>query len=463
MDRPLPDRVRAVLEQLGPTFVKGGQMLALRPDHVPPEYAEALRSLYDDVPTFGAVEAERILATELDRPSTQAFAEFEPEPLAAASLSQVHRARRHDGTPVAVKIQRPGVADQVERDLALLKVLARQLERRSAEARAYRPVDAVDELAEWTRRELDFRREGRTADTLRRMFRDDPDVVIPRVHWELTTAHVLTMDLVEGQRPAPAAELGLAGLDARRVLEVGSRAMFRQIFEFGLFHADPHPGNLLLPPGGRVAFLDFGMFGRLGRRERRRMGLVLWALVEGDYDAVADQLLHLSVRRAGADVRGFRDAISEVVEEWYGQPAREYSIARLLLRELGAGAAFGVVFPRELMLLARALVTLESTAALIDPEVRLTELAEPVLPDLRRLLWPSADGLGRVWEETRLDWLALALEIPESLPHLVGNPDTVRDAVVPPPARSRWLEVAGLVAAGLAGAAVARMGRGRSG
>jgi len=115
------------------------------------------------------------------------------------------------------------------------------------------------------------------------------------------------------------------------------------------------------------------------------------------------------------------------------------------------------------MLLARALVTLESTAALIDPEVRLTELAEPVLPDLRRLLWPSADGLGRVWEETRLDWLALALEIPESLPHLVGNPDTVRDAVVPPPARSRWLEVAGLVAAGLAGAAVARMGRGRSG
>ncbi|MFZ5850087.1 MAG: ABC1 kinase family protein [Actinomycetota bacterium] len=457
MDRPLPDRMRTVLERLGPTFVKGGQLLALRLDHLPPEYAEALRGLYDHVPPFGAMEAERVLVADLGRPLAQAYAEFEAEPFAAASLSQVHRARLPDGTPVAVKIQRPGVADQVESDLALLKFLAGQLERRSARARAYRPAAAVAEVADWTRRELDFRREARTADNLRRMFGDDPEVVVPRVHWQLTTRRVLTMDLVQGERPAPAAELSRQGLDPHRVLEVGSRAMFRQIFEFGLFHADPHPGNLLLLPGDRVAFLDFGMFGRIGRRERRRMALVLWALVDGTYDAVGDQLLHLSVRRPGADIRGFREAISEMVEEWYGRPAREYSIARLLLHELGAGAAYGVIFPRELMLLARAMVTLESTAALIDPQVRLADLVEPVIPDLRRLLLPSADQLRRGWEETRYDWLALALEIPETLPHLVGNPDAVPAPVAPSPGRVRWLGWAGLAAAGLAGAAAARV------
>ncbi|WP_181646955.1 AarF/ABC1/UbiB kinase family protein [Streptomyces sp. WAC00263] len=405
MDQPLPERLRLVLERLGHTFVKAGQMLALRPDYVPAAYTEALRGLYADVPPFPAGPAARVVTEELGRPPQEVFAAFEPQPFAAASLSQVHRARLPDGTAVAVKVQRPGAARQVKADLALL----RRLERRSPTARQFRPVAAVDELAEWTLRELDFHREARTAQALRRHFADDDTVVIPRVHEPWTTRRVLTMDLIEGQPTAPAAELRRTGLDPQRVLEAGARAVLRQIFEFGLFHADPHPGNLLVLPGERVAFLDFGMFGRVDRRQRHRMGIMLCALTDGDYDAAVGQLLHLSERAPDADVPGFRHAVADLVEDWYGHAARDYSVARLLLAELGAGAAHGIVFPRELMLLARTLLTLESTGALIDPDTTLADLTRAVLPDLKRILLPTPATLAHTWADTRLDTLALAL------------------------------------------------------
>ena len=271
MTLPLPDRIREVLERLGPTFVKGGQMLALRPDYVPLEYAEALRSLHDAVPPFAGAEAERLVAAELGAPLTRLYADFEHEPFAAASLSQVHRATLPDGRVVAVKVQRPGIAEQVERDLALLAFLARRIERRRPEAIAFRPTTAVSELAEYTRRELDFRREARTAERVRELFAGDERVVVPAIDPERTSARVLTMELVEGLRPAPAPELRAAGLDPESILRAGADAMVRQIFVHGLFHADPHPGNLLLLPGNRICFLDFGMFGRLGRRERRAL------------------------------------------------------------------------------------------------------------------------------------------------------------------------------------------------
>ncbi|MFF4567324.1 ABC1 kinase family protein [Streptomyces sp. NPDC001435] len=465
MDRPLPGRIRHVLEQLGPTFVKAGQMLALRPDYVPAAFAEALQGLYADVPPFPAADAARVVTEELGRPPREAFAEFEPEPFAAASLSQVHRARLPDGTEVAVKVQRPGVDTQVEEDLVLLRWLARRLERRSAAARRFRPADAVEEVAEWTRRELDFRREASTAQELRRHFADEDSVIIPRVHERWTARRVLTMDLLHGQRPAPAAELRQAGLDPQRVLETGARAVLRQVFEFGVFHADPHPGNLLLLPGDKVAFLDFGIFGRVDSRQRHRMGLMLWALVDGDYDTAVGQLLRLSERRPGADVPGFRRAVAGLVDDWYGQPAREYSVARLLLAELGAGAAHDIVFPRELMLLARTLLTLESTAALIDPDITLADLTRTVLPDLKGILLPALPtptALAHAWADTSRARLVLALELdlPEALQHL----NDLLTAATAPPAPSPQRERAPLLAlltAAAAGAALARLGRRR--
>ena len=473
MDVPLPQRLVLVLARLGPTFVKVGQLLATRTDYLPAAYADALRSLQDDVPPFATAQAHGILAAELGRPVAEVFAEFEESPVAAASLSQVHRARLPDGTEVAVKVQRPGIREQVEADLALLAWLARRLERRRGDSLAFRPTEAVAELAEYTRRELDFRNEARAAMAVARALGADDDVVIPRVHWGLTTASVLTTDFVHGHRLAARAELAAAGLDADRVLAAGARAMFRQIFEVGLFHADPHPGNLLLLDGDRVCFLDFGLHGRLDRRQRRRMAMVLYALVDGDYEAVGEQLLHLSRRAPGADVRQFTVALAELVESWYAPSLQGFSVARLLLGELGLGSQFGIMFPRELILLARALVHLEAAAAVVDPAVGFPDLDGPLLPDLRRALLPGRAELQELWTASWMDYLALALDLPQALPHL---PALLADSLDgrhrgPPVASARPGRVAapalagtaaGLAAGVLAGAVAARV-RGPSG
>jgi ubiquinone biosynthesis protein len=437
-------------------------MLALRPDYVPLEYAEALRSLHDAVPPFPSAESGRIVEAELGAPLAQLYAEFEPEPFAAASLSQVHRAVLPDGRNVAVKVQRPGIAEEVERDLALLAFLARRLERRRPEALAFRPADAVAELDEYTRRELDFRLEARTAERVRAQFADDERIVVPWIDRERSSERVLTMELIDGLRPAPAEELRAAGLDPELILRAAADAMLQQIFVHGLFHADPHPGNVLLLPGNRICFLDFGMFGRLGRRERRRMAFVFWALVDGDYEQVGEQLLRVAELRAGADPDAFRTAIAEEVEQWSESSAHDYSIARLLLRQLALGARHGLVFSRGLLLLARALVNVESTALVVDPTLTLAELSRPLLPELRRELLLDPEQLEEAWKRNRFEYLELALDLPDLLPELVSR---LRDgtsplsAARPAPLHSTWRPLAVAFAAGALAAAAGRATR----
>ena len=325
---------------------------------------------------------------------------------------------------------------------------------------AFRPSEAVAELAEYTRRELDFRREARTAERLRQLFAGDDRVVIPAVISNRSSVRVLTMEYLQGLPPEPAADLRRAGLDPTAVLRAGAAAMARQIFQFGLFHADPHPGNVLFLPGDRIGFVDFGMFGRLDLSERRRMAFIFWALVDGDYEAVGGQLLRLSEFLPGADPAGFRAALTDTVEDWFGERAADFSIARLLLAELALGARHGIVFPRGLMLLARALVNLEATAMIVDPQLNLAELARPLLPELRHILLPSAQVLSEYWHRYRFDYLDLAAELPETIARLRQPP-----AAPPPPPTAahptarRWLPLSGAFAAGAALAALARRRR----
>ncbi|MBW0111831.1 AarF/ABC1/UbiB kinase family protein [Pseudonocardia sp. KRD-182] len=420
----------------------------MRADYVPAEYALALRQLQDDAEPFGSAPARTVVEAELGRPLDELFTDFEPDPFAAASLAQVHRATLPDGRRVAVKIQRPGAETQMREDLELLAFLARRLERRAPEVLGFRPTAMVAELSDTTRRELDFRQEARTCRRVGEYFAGRDDVVIPWVDADHSTARVLTMQLIEGFSPAPAAALRERGLDVDRLLDSGARAMLDQLFTLGLFHADPHPGNLLFLPGDRVAFLDFGMFGRPNARHRRRLALMMWALVQGDFDAVAGQLLGFTTPGPQADHDSFREALHDVVEDWYGGKEK-VSIAHLLVRQLGLGAQFGIVFPRDLLLVARALVGLEATTSLVVPERSFRELLEPLVADVRDAVLPNRAQLKEALERRRLEYLELALDLPDLLPDLArrwGNGSPSPHDLQPSPRTARqspaWLLLA---------------------
>jgi ubiquinone biosynthesis protein len=260
---PRAVRVRRVLEELGPVYVKLGQLLGGRPDIIPPDWVEELARLHDEVAPMPFEIARAVVEAELGRPLAESFSSFDPVPIAAASMAQVHRAVLADGQPVAVKVQRPDTEATVAADIAILRYLASLAAGRLIPEEVLNPVEVVEELGRMLTRETDFRRELRTLQRFGVNFQSDPTVKIPRAFPALSTDRVLTMELVIGERQTSPEALAASGLDPRQLARVGAHAFLRMLFEHGLFHGDPHAGNVLFCPGGVVAFLDFGAAGRL--------------------------------------------------------------------------------------------------------------------------------------------------------------------------------------------------------
>ncbi len=377
-------RLRLAFEQLGPTFIKFGQVLSTRPDLLPPDVIDELAKLQEHVPTFEPEEAVRLLEEELRQPIDRLFADFDRTPLAGGSLAQVHRATHRDGTPLAVKVRRPRAVHDIERDLGLMQEAA-PLFAGIPQFAIFDPVGLVNYFARTIRRELNFRREGRTIEEFRKLFRKDATLLVPRVYEDLTTDAVLTMDFIGGCRADDLEAIRRQGLDPAQVARNGARIYMKQVFEFGIFHGDPHPGNVRIQSDGSIALLDYGMVGMLKDALRDKLVDLLLAVARNQVDEVTSIVQELGHPQQPVDPVLLKADVHDLLDRYYGIPLEQLHIGRLLSDFTTLLANHTLRCPADLMLLLRTFVTLDGLGRQLDPTFNLaTELAPFVEQVVRR-------------------------------------------------------------------------------
>ncbi len=375
-----PARVRRVLEELGPTFVKLGQILATRGDLFPPEWIVEFGKLQDAAPALPFEALREQLVEDLGEAPEAVFAELDPLPLAAASLAQVHRARLADGTAVVLKVRRPGIRPVIEADLRLLDRLAEIIEKEMPELARYRPREVIRQFAHSLRRELDFSAEGRNAERIAVLFADTPEIVVPRIHWQWTGERLNVQDFIEGIPGRQAAALP-DGFDRRLLARRGAHAVLRMMLEAGFFHADPHQGNVFYLPGNRIAFIDFGMVGRLPEARRFEVATLMHGLVDQDARKVADVLLDWSADSNG-DAEALRSEIEAFVDDYHGVALKKLDLGALLADVVAILREHGLALPPDLALMIKAFITLEGMGRQLDPDFDIAGEAAPFLREV---------------------------------------------------------------------------------
>lgn len=377
-------RLRLAAEALGPTFIKFGQVVSTRPDLVPADVTHELSKLREHVPPFPASEAVKEIETSLGRPLDELFASFDRTPIAAGSLGQVHRATFQDGTPLAVKVRRPGIAAEVERDLSLMLDLAGLLERRVPESRVFDPTGLVRHFARTIRREMSFLREARTMDEFNRLFREEAELVVPTVYLDYCADSVLVMEYVEGIPIDSPSAIDAAGVYRADVATAGARVFMRMAFEIGLFHGDPHPGNVRVLRSGAICLYDFGMIGLLDEKMRERLIDLFAAIAHRDVTDACRVLKEVGVPFGYVDDAQLTADVRDFVGAYYGVPLEKVKVGRLLHDFLGILSNHRIRCPGDLMLLMRAVVALEGTGRQLDPHFNLAEHLAPFIEEMVR-------------------------------------------------------------------------------
>ena len=376
-DHHTPEQhARTALERLGVTFIKAGQALSTRTDLVPPTLAAELRRLQDEVTPEPFETVRAVVERDLERPLAEAFPVFEPEPFASASIGQVHRAELPDGTAVAVKVQRPGVREQVEVDLDITLTQAKWVAEHVAELADLDVMGLVGEFADAIRGELDYVREARNAERLWRAFKDDQTVAMPSVYWSHTTSRVLTIELFDGVRMNRTDELDAAGFDRALLAQRGIDAYLRQIFVLGFFHADPHPGNFLALPGNRVAFTDFGRVGTMSRESRDRFTDLLWAAVNRDDELATDTFLALA-SSSHIDEAALQKEVARLIGKYHGRELGLIDPTELFGEILGLIRDHRLGVSNDFALAIATLGVLEGVGTMLDPAFDFATSATP--------------------------------------------------------------------------------------
>lgn len=409
-----PARARRALEEMGPTFVKLGQILATRMDLFPPEWIAEFEKLQDQAPSVPFAQIRKQLHEDLGASPEEVFAELVPEPLAAASIAQVHRARLHDGNEVIVKVRRPGIRPIVEADLRLLQRLAKIVVAESPEMSRFRPQEVVRQFSLSLRRELDLAAECRNAERIARNFSEHPEVVIPMVHWTWTGERVNVQEAIIGIPGRDLEGVAQAGLNRKILAQRGAQAVLKMILEDGFFHADPHQGNIFYLPENRIAFIDFGMVGRLSSDRRSQVVDLLHGLVGRETERVVEVLLDWA-GDAEIDMDSLKLEIDGIIDQYHGVPLEKLNISTMLTDLTSLLRDYQLALPPDLTLLTKSLISLEGMGRQLDPEF---DMVTEFSPFLHRAL------LGRYAPDVlaRKGWQAVA----SGLDILTGLPQDLR-------------------------------------
>ena len=380
----IPERLRLAFEELGPTFIKLGQILSSRPDLIPQDFAEEFKKLQDKVPPFSGAESKKHIEEELNVKTEEIFSFFEETPTAAASIAQVHNATLITGERVIVKVQRPGLRQMLESDISILFYLANLIERYLPHGKLYNPTGIVEEFSRTIRRELNFNLEGSNAVKFKNNFERDDTVYIPAIYWDYTTKDILTMERIEGIPIHEIKKLEEAGYNKKLIAKNGANAFLRQILEFGIFHADPHPGNFLIMENNKIGIVDFGIVGKIDDDIMESLANTFLSLIELDYDKLIHEYIRLGLLTEDVDTKAFKNDLQDLIDPYYGKALRQIQVGKILTDVLQLAINYKARVPNDLILLGKTLITIEGLARALDPDILILEEAKPFAMELIR-------------------------------------------------------------------------------
>jgi len=414
-----PERVRMVLEELGPTFVKLGQILSTRADLIPVEYVEEMSKLQDAVPAFPYDSVKEIILSETGKAPGAIFHTFHKKPIAAASIGQVHRAVLKDTREeVAIKVQRPDIQQTVAVDLEILHHLAALMERHVAELKFLHPAKIVNEFARTMEDEMDYRVEASHIERFARQFVDDRTIYVPKVFRELTTRRMLVMEFIDGKKASDFVALGKGGYDLKEVASRGADSMLQQICTWGFYHADPHPGNILVLPNNVVCFIDFGMMGRISQQEREDFTDFVEVLIGKDENKAVDALLKLTDTSPHPEESELQRDLMEFIDRYAYLPLKELEMGKMLQSVVEILRKQGMSLKPDLFLMVKALTIAEGVGRSLDPEFEIMEHAEPFFRKIRLTRY-SFKGMTRDFVDTGTELFRFVRELPGELRELL--------------------------------------------
>lgn len=414
------ERLRLALEELGPTFIKLGQLLSTRPDILPTSFVSEFAKLQDQVPGITYEELKVQVETELGRSTESSYNWIDESPLAAASIAQVHRARLITGEDVVIKVRRPGIVEIVEADISALMSLADLAEKHISGSEIYDPTGIVREFARTIRREMDFTREGHTIEKFRDNFASVPWMAFPHVYWEQSARGVLTLEYIDGIKVSNAEVLARQGIDCSIVAQRGADAFLEMVLKHGFFHGDPHPGNVMILSDNRICLLDYGIVGRLDEEMKNFLGDILLAIVNRDMDQVVSLLLFAGDISDSLDVRALRRDLAYFIDSYYEVPLKEIEVGKMLLEFIEIIALYRIRIAPDLMLLAKSLIIVEGMGRSLDPAFNMVVHLRPFMEKAFRQRVSPKRLAGNI-NNVISSYLSLARNLPGDIKEIINR------------------------------------------